>query len=101
LTRQGFQPNTPAEFIETVFGMDKGDVTVIEGNARIFVLRLDDVRAPDTSSPDLQALQQGLREQAASGLSQDMFQMLANDIRQRAGLTIDQQAINAVHSTFQ
>src|SRR6056297_477889 len=101
LTRQGFQPNTPAEFIETVFGMDKGDVTVIAGNARIFVLRLDDVRAPDTSSPDLQALQQGLREQAASGLSQDMFQMLANDIRQRAGLTIDQQAINAVHSTFQ
>ncbi|MFO7770716.1 MAG: SurA N-terminal domain-containing protein [Roseovarius gahaiensis] len=101
LTRQGFQPDTPPEFIETVFGMDKGDVTVIDGNARIFVLRLDDVRAPDTSSPELAALQQRLREQAASGLAQDMFQMLANDIRQRAGLTIDQQAINAVHSNFQ
>lgn len=101
LTRQGFQPDTPPEFIETVFGMDKGDVTVIDGNARIFVLRLDDVRAPDTSSPELATLQQRLREQAASGLAQDMFQMLANDIRQRAGLTIDQQAINAVHSNFQ
>ena len=101
LTRQGFQPDTPPEFIETVFGLNEGEVTVIEGDARIFVLRLDDVRAPDTDTDELAALQQRLREQAASGLAQDMFQMLANDIRERAGLSIDQQAINAVHSNFQ
>ncbi|MGQ3486457.1 peptidyl-prolyl cis-trans isomerase [Roseovarius pacificus] len=101
LTRQGFQPGTPPGFIETLFGMDKGDVSVIEADGRIFVLRLDDIRAPDTDTPELEALQAGLREQAASGLSQDLFQILANDIRERAGLTIDQQAINAVHANFQ
>ncbi|MDW3119358.1 MAG: peptidyl-prolyl cis-trans isomerase [Roseovarius pacificus] len=101
LTRQGFQPGTPPGFIETLFGMDKGDVSVIEADGRIFVLRLDDIRAPDTDTPELKALQAGLREQAASGLSQDLFQILANDIRERAGLTIDQQAINAVHANFQ
>lgn len=101
LTRQGFQPGTPPGFIETLFGMDKGDVSVIEADGRIFVLRLDDIRAPETDTPELEALQAGLREQAASGLSQDLFQILANDIRERAGLTIDQQAINAVHANFQ
>ncbi|WP_320179283.1 peptidyl-prolyl cis-trans isomerase [Roseovarius pacificus] len=101
LTRQGFQPGTPPGFVETLFGMDKGDVSVIEADGRIFVLRLDDIRAPDTDTPELEALQAGLREQAASGLSQDLFQILANDIRERAGLTIDQQAINAVHANFQ
>jgi len=29
-----------------------------------------------------------------------MFEILANDIRDRAGVTIDQAAINAVHANF-
>ena len=101
LTRQGFQPDTPPEFIDTVFGMDEGDVTILEGNGRIFVLRLDNVRAPDPEDSELDQLRTALRDQAGSALAQDFYQMLATDIRQRAGIEIDQQAINAVHSNFQ
>jgi len=41
-----------------------------------------------------------LRQQAASGLAQDLFQVLANDIRTRAGIELDQSALNAVHANF-
>lgn len=101
LTRQGFQPDTPPEFIETVFGMQKGDVTLLEGAGRVFILRLDDVRPPATDNEDLAQLRTALRDQSASSLAQDFYQVLATDIRARTEIEVDQQAINAVHSNFQ
>lgn len=100
LTRRGYQPDAPRDFIERVFAMSPGDVALIEGDARLFVLRLDAVEPPATDDPDLDTLRRSLREQAASEISQDLFQALAEDIRIRAGITLDQQAINAVHSNF-
>lgn len=101
LTRRGFQLDTPAAFIDTVFGMNDGEVRLIDGDARVFVLRLDKVLPPDPEDSDLAQLEALLRDQAAAGLSQDLFQLLANDIRARAGISLDQQALNAVHSNFQ
>lgn len=101
LTRQGFQPDTPPEFIETVFGMQKGDVTLLEGAGRVFILRLDDMRPPAPDNEDLAQLRTALRDQSASSLAQDFYQVLATDIRARTEIEVDQQAINAVHSNFQ
>ena len=101
LSRRGSQDGVPPEFTETVFGMAKGDVELIQGGGRVFVLRLDDVRPPDPSDPDLATLRQSIAEQTASSLSQDLYQVLANDIRSRAGISLNQQALNAVHANFQ
>jgi peptidyl-prolyl cis-trans isomerase D len=101
LTRQGFQPDTPPEFIDTVFGMQKGDVTLLEGAGRVFILRLDDMRPPAPDNEDLAQLRTALRDQSASSLAQDFYQVLATDIRARTEIEVDQQAINAVHSNFQ
>jgi len=100
LTRRSYQADAPAEFIETVFGMEKGEVRVIEGAGRLFVLRLDDILPPVQEDEDLQRLREALRDQVAADLSQDLFQVLADDIRNRAGVTLDQAAMNAVHSNF-
>ncbi|MDD9727544.1 peptidyl-prolyl cis-trans isomerase [Roseovarius sp. SK2] len=101
VTRRGFIEEAPQEFIETVFGMDVGDVEVINGNGRIFVLKLNTVQDPDPEDGDLQQIDQFLRNETAGGLSQDLFQVLANDIRARAGVNFDQGALNAVHNNFQ
>lgn len=100
LTRRGFQDDTPPEFIETVFSMDEGEVTLLDGDGRLFVLRLDAIRAPSDEDEDVANLRNVLRNQAASSLGQDYFQVLADDIRQRAGVSVDQQALNAVHSNL-
>ena len=101
LTRQGFQPDTPPEFIETVFDMQPGDVSLLEGEGRVFILRLDAVRPPAPDNEDLNQLRNALRDQSASSVAQDFYQILATDIRSRTEIEIDQQAINAVHSNFQ
>jgi peptidyl-prolyl cis-trans isomerase D len=101
LTRRGFQPGTPPEVIETVFAMDEGEARFVRVPGRLFIVRLDAVRAPDPENQDLAQLSTLLRDQAASGMGQDLFQLLANDIRGRAGIELNQSALNAVHSNFQ
>lgn len=101
LSRRGFQEDVPPEFVEVVYGMAKGDVELIQGGGRLFVLRLDDVRKPDATDPDLATLRQSIQEQTAGSIAQDLYQILANDIRTRAGIELNQQALNAVHTNFQ
>lgn len=101
VTRRGFIEEAPQEFIQTVFGMEAGEVEVINGNGRIFVLKLNTIEPPDPEDGDLQQIDRFLRNETAGSLSQDLFQVLANDIRTRAGVNFDQGALNAVHSNFQ
>lgn len=100
MTRRGYQPDAPRDFIERVFALSPGEVDVIEGDGRLFILRLEAVNPPASDDADLEALRRSLGEQAASDMAQDLFQALADDIRTRAGITLDQQAINAVHANF-
>lgn len=102
MTRRDYRPEAPAEFIDTVFDMNEGDVRVIEGQGRLFVLRLDSIAPPasDTEDEDLARLRSALQDQVAADLGQDLFQVLAEDIRARAGVELDQAALNAVHANF-
>lgn len=101
LTRRGIQPGMPADLMETVFGMEEGGVSLIGGDGRLFVLKLDTIMEPDPENEELAQIQTAVENQAANGLAQDFFQLLANDIRARAGIELDQSAINAVHANFQ
>ncbi|MEQ9260703.1 MAG: SurA N-terminal domain-containing protein [Roseovarius sp.] len=101
LTRRGVQPDMPRQLVEMVFGLEEGGVALIEGDARLFVVKLDSVTPPDETQDDLAQLRSILQNQAAQGVAQDLFQVLANDIRTRAGIELDQSAINAVHANFQ
>ena len=101
LTRRGFQPETPTEFIETVFDMTLGKSTILNGNGRIFILQLNNVSPPDSEDTDLVQLEEFIKNQAASDMSQDLFQLFADDVRSRVGITLNQEALNAVHANFQ
>ncbi|MEL7253577.1 MAG: peptidyl-prolyl cis-trans isomerase [Pseudomonadota bacterium] len=100
LTRRALGADTPPEFIEIVFEMEPGDVRLIDGDGRLYVLKLDSVSPPDPEDADLAQLRIILENQAAAGLSQDIFAIVAEDFRDRAGVDLDYQAINAVHANF-
>ncbi|HEY9037762.1 MAG TPA: peptidyl-prolyl cis-trans isomerase [Roseovarius sp.] len=105
LTRQGFQQGTPPGFIPAVFDLEEGETMAIPGRDSLIIVRLDAIRSPDTAPDatdgDLAQIRQTLRGSAANDIAQDLYQALASDIRSRAGITLDQQAINAVHANFQ
>lgn len=100
MTRRDYRADAPPEFIEQVFAMEEGEVQVIEGVGRIFLLRLDAIAPPAKDDEDMTRLRRALRDQVAGDFGQDIFQLLADDIRARAGVELDQSALNAVHANF-
>ncbi|MEQ8899835.1 MAG: SurA N-terminal domain-containing protein [Roseovarius sp.] len=100
MTRRDYRADAPPEFIEQVFAMEEGEVQVIEGVGRIFLLRLDAIAPPAEDDEDMARLRRALRDQVAGDFGQDIFQLLADDIRARAGVELDQAALNAVHANF-
>ena len=101
LTRQGFQDGTPAGFIPAVFAMKAGGVTLLDGDERLYIIRLDEVSTPEDSEGEMDQIRSTLRDSAANDIAQDLYLALAENIRNRAGITLDQQAIAAVHANFQ
>ena len=63
--------------------------------------RLDAINDADPESETAQSLAQSFGDRAAQSVAQDLFRALASEIQSRAGVSIDQQALNAVHANFQ
>lgn len=100
VTRSGNVLGTGGDFVEQVFGMEKGELLVTEGFGAVQIVRLDDILAPDLDDPATAELREGLKDSVAQNVGQDLFNAFATDIRNRAGVQLDQSAINAVHANF-
>lgn len=102
--RRGVLVSLPANTLDTVFGMDAGDTLALSnlenGSTEAIVLRLDTIRPPEEGDGDVEALRNLVSEQAEAQLAEDLFAALVRDIQSRAGLQLDQQAINAVNTNF-
>lgn len=101
VTRDGFVEGLPRDTVETVFGMDPGEVRIVPDGASVLILRLDDVEAPDPQAEDISGLRAQIAQQGAAGLADDLLETYAREVQSRAGVTIDQAALNAVHANFQ
>jgi peptidyl-prolyl cis-trans isomerase D len=101
ITRQGFITGTTADFLPAVFKMAVGESRVLPMPGGAEIVRLDAIHKPDDTDKDVTALRDALEQQAASARAQDLFQYYINDVQGRAGLKLDQNAINAINSSFQ
>ncbi len=98
---RGQQPlGTPIAMMAQVFDMQPGELAVSPGLGSVVLVQLDAVNGPDESNPRVAALRASLEEEATTGLAQDLYDAYANQIREAAGVTLDQAALNAVHANF-
>lgn len=101
LTRDASVTGLPPAVLEAVFDMAPGEARALPGNGEALVVRLDGVTPVDEQSEQVQRLSGLLRDQAANSVAQDLFHALNADIQRRAGISIDQAAVNAVLSNLQ
>ncbi|MBN7785700.1 SurA N-terminal domain-containing protein [Ponticoccus gilvus] len=101
LSRTSFGSDLPPEVLERVFTMRPAETAAIATGDSAIVVRLDDILPAETESPQAQQLARFFGDQAAQDVAQDLFRALATDIQDRAGVSIDQAALNAVHANFQ
>ncbi|KMK67245.1 peptidylprolyl isomerase [Puniceibacterium sp. IMCC21224] len=98
LTRNAAPDGLPTGLLQEAFEMETGDLRVVPGNGEVRILRLNAVLPADRGTADAQTLAENLSDQAANDVAQDLFRAVATDIQGRAGVEINQQALNAVHT---
>ncbi|WP_323768663.1 peptidylprolyl isomerase [Antarctobacter sp.] len=101
LTRTAYGADLPRPVLDAVFDMKPNEVRALRAGDLAVVVRMDDVLDVDKDSEQAKQLAQLFRDQAAQDVAQDLFRALSTDIQTRAGVDLDQPAINAVHANFQ
>jgi peptidyl-prolyl cis-trans isomerase D len=91
----------PAGLLTAVFEMGVGDTRAVAGIGEVILLKLDTITPVDRNDGDIEMLAQALRNQASNSIAEDLFRAFATDVQQRAGVEINQPAINAVHAFIQ
>ncbi|MGH1424044.1 MAG: peptidyl-prolyl cis-trans isomerase [Pseudooceanicola sp.] len=100
LNRNGSVLGTPQDFVTRAFAMSTGDIVITESFGAVQIMRLDAINAPSDDDENTARLRAGLAQAAGQSLGQDLFRAVSDDIRARAGVTLDQNALNAVHANF-
>lgn len=100
LTRDAQIPDMPGGLLEAAFEMQPGEARALPGDGAALIMQLDAVTPVDRESDASKQLEGLLKDRAASSVAQDLFRAFVTDIQERAGVNIDQQAVNAVHTNF-
>jgi peptidyl-prolyl cis-trans isomerase D len=98
-TRTGFVAGTPPSFMEDVFKMNIGDVSVVDSFGTVLVVRLDAIN-PTEENENADALSAQLQAQIEQSLARDLYNIYSRDAVQRAGQNIDPRSLAAVHVNF-
>ncbi|QDY69241.1 peptidylprolyl isomerase [Qingshengfaniella alkalisoli] len=101
LTRRGFIEEVPEELLSRLFEIDAGDLVTVSGEDSVFVARLDSVRTPAANDPGREMMNQQLQGQVAQAVAQDILVQFSRAIQQSEGITVNQNALNAVHAQMQ
>ncbi|MDR9483335.1 MAG: peptidylprolyl isomerase, partial [Salibaculum sp.] len=102
LTRRSFLNGTPPDFMTSLFELDTvGETLVVDGEEGVIVARLDAIAQPGVDDPAVSAQAEAVAERAGQGMAMDIFTAFTQAVQADTEITIDQAAINAVHSNFQ
>ncbi len=100
-TRDATLPEMPENVITEIFNLEIGKGKVVSGDQKSYILRLKNVSEADLSTDNAKLLISQIKNQINNSLSADLFESFANMARINSKLDINDQALNAVHSSFQ
>jgi peptidyl-prolyl cis-trans isomerase D len=101
LARDGVLAEAPRALVEQVFVLEQGDTAALAGpDTTAYVVRVDAVVAANPDAPEVEQTTQALTQSMTQGLAQDIFEAYGQAVQTEAGLTVNQQALNAVHASI-
>jgi peptidyl-prolyl cis-trans isomerase D len=99
--RDGFIEGVSPEVVKKIFAMQAGSNAVFEDGDVVHVVALGDVRDADPADPELAQTVAQLTAQTSQSIAGDMFQMFTQALQDKARITVDQNAIDAVQAQVQ
>ena len=101
ISRDGTVDGAPQGLVKAAFEMAPGEVRVIEEGDFVAVLQLNEVMAAEETGEEAEALRAALAAQIEQALSTDAMTAYSEALISETGVTLDEAAINAVHSRLQ
>ena len=101
LRRDAFLPDTPSLVVSRAFEQTLENLDKIEAVSEIYIIQLNEIKAGGFESDIAIKMDAQINEQLNQSLSSDIFQIYMNEVQQRATVAINEQSLNAVHSSFQ
>ena len=99
LLRTAYHASFPSDFMATVFEMEPGELRVVTGIGKAFVVRLDEELPPEETD-EQRELQDEIADQMNQALGQNILDIYMSNAQTRAGPVLDQQALNAVRAAY-
>lgn len=104
VTREDAMPRgglTPPALSAALFELpEPGATAIVAAEGSVWLVRLEAVLPPDGSDADAGFLRDALAMQAAQDTERDLYDYFSQALLTAAGFTLDQTAINAVHTQF-
>ena len=100
-TRDETLPGLPEDIIKEVFNLSIGRGIVISGDQKSYILRLKGISEANLTADTAKLLISQIKNQINNSVSADLFESFAKMARVNSKLNINEQAVNAVHSSFQ
>ena len=100
ILRESFIEDAPPQMVENVFQMSEGDLRVFTAPGGAALVRLDAILEPDPTNDEALGILEVFAQQTAQGMANDALELFTRAVQAQAGITINQQAINAVHAQF-
>lgn len=101
LRRDEFGSSATPAILAKAFELKIGQSEAISDGSDVVVVTLNSISEGDVTTGDAATIRNALSSQFNATFSNDMYAAFARQIQTRAGISLDQQALNAVHANFQ
>lgn len=98
IRREAFIEGAPEGLVGKVFGLSEGEAALVEDASGIAIVRLTAITPFDPETPDNKALLTGVAGQYSRQIGEDLYDAFATAVQNRAGISLNQSMINAVHT---
>ncbi len=100
LTRNAFIESAPAALLSGVFELEEGESIIVAKGSSVIIAKLASILPPDENDPDSDTLKTTIDSDTAQSMAQDVLLAFTRAVETEAGITLNQEALNAVHAQF-
>ncbi|NDD08827.1 MAG: hypothetical protein EB086_03975 [Rhodobacteraceae bacterium] len=101
LKRNGSTSDASPLVIARAFELDEGTFGQVDGVDSVYVIQLLGISDGDSTTEEARSIEDAFANQLDQGLASDLFQIFVSQVQQTAGVSLNEQALNAVHTNFQ
>ena len=100
VTRQAAPEGLPGSSLAAIFAAAVGETDVLQNGDSVVLLKIDGETPADLADGDVAVQRAAIESEMAQSMARDLFQAYTNALQRDAGISLNQQAINAVHAQF-